>query len=256
MKFIDKYRDLGSWVMKRNKYVLYAVLVAGVVLIITGLVSLWAPESLKLIEERKPVDPYNAMTGHIKEARGIALQLERFTWDEFSAIGLEAPPSELCKIGDTVTTKESSNPISRCKWISLPDMLPRSESAGTLVLYCDTCLKMAERVRLERPLDNAEELYWLELCRQLRSTLKGAAYLATNYKNTNDYIITRISDSISNSDPALKQKYLGKFENKSARYLSSLEELANNLEEAEQSLLQLTNGKLDGEAIPEENTEL
>lgn len=242
--------------MKRHKYVLYAVLVAGVALIIAGLVSLWAPESLKLIEERKPVDPYNALNNHIEKARSIAIQLERFTWDEFSAIGLEAPPSEICQIGESVTTKESFNPSSGCKWISLPEMLPRPESAGTLVLYCDMCLKMAERVRLERPLDNSEALDWLDLCSQLQSTLKGAAHLAMSYKNTNDYILTHIGDSINNSDPTLKQKYLDKFENKSARYLSSLEDLVNNLEGAEQSLLQLTNGKLDGEATPEENTEL
>jgi len=241
--------------MKRYRYILYAVLVAGVTLLLAGLAFMWIPAGLKRIEERKPVDPYDALKGYIDKAHSIALELEDFTWDEFAAIGLEAPPSEICKIGERVTTKESFNQSSGCKWIPLPEMLPRPESAGTLVLYCDMCLKMAERVRLERPLDDSNALQWLELCSQLQSTLKGAVHLAMNYKNTNEYVLTNIGDSINNSDPALKQKHLEKFKNKSAKYLSFLEDLANNLEQAEQVLLQLTNGKLAGEAIPEENAE-
>ncbi|UCH51629.1 MAG: hypothetical protein JSV54_02395, partial [Chloroflexota bacterium] len=82
------------------------------------------------------------------------------------------------------------------------------------------------------------------------------AYLAMNYKNTNEYVLTNLGDSIDNSDPALKKKYLDKFKNKSAKYLSLLEDMVNNLEEAEQALLQLTNGKLDSEPSAEENIEL
>src|SRR4030042_1384000 len=118
------------------------------------------------------------------------------------------------------------------------------------------CSKMAERVGLEKPLDNSESPEWLELCRQLQSTMKGATYLTTKCKNTNEYVLTNLEDSISNSDPALKQKYLDKFKNKSAKYLTSLEDLVNNLEEAEQALLQLTKGQLDSEPPPEENIEL
>lgn len=242
--------------MKRHKYVLYAVLVIGVALIIAGLVSLWAPESLKLIGERKPVDPYDAITGHIKEARSIALQLERFNWDEFNDIGLEALPSEICQIGGSVTTEELFDPSRGCRWIPLSEMLPNPESAGTLILYCDTCSKMAERVRLEKPMGNSESSEWLELCRQLQSTLKGAIYFATKYKDTSEYALINIESSIDNSNPVLKKKYLEKFENKSAKYLSSLEDVISNLDKAEQALLQLTNGKLDVEATPEEDLEL
>ncbi|MBM3120129.1 MAG: hypothetical protein FJ006_11410 [Chloroflexi bacterium] len=241
--------------MKRNRYILYAVLVAGIALLLAGLALALVPKGLIRIEERKPVDPYDAMKSYIKEARGIALELKDFTWDDFAVIGLEAPPSEVCKLGDRVTTKESFDESSGCKWFPLPEMLPRPESAGPLVFYCDTCLKMAERIRLERPSNDSTMLQWLELCSQLQSTLNGAGHLATNYKNTNEYVLTNIGNSIDNSDPGIKQRYLEKFKNKSAKYLSLLEDLANNLEQAEQALLQLTNGKLAGETTPEESAE-
>ncbi|MBM4446362.1 MAG: hypothetical protein FJ023_03290 [Chloroflexi bacterium] len=241
--------------MKRNRYVLHAALVAGVVLLLAGLALLWVPRSLNRIEERKPVDPYDAMKGYIEETRGIALELKDFTWDEFSVIGLEVPPSDVCKLGEYVTTKGSFDESSGCKWIPLPEMLPRPESAGTLVLYCDMSLEMAEKVRATRPSDNSTMPQWLDLCNQLQSTLNGAEHLAMSYKNTNEYVLTNIGDSIGNSDPAIKQKYLDKFKNKSAEYLSLLEDLANNLEQAEQALLQLTNGKLAGETVLEERVE-
>ncbi len=230
--------------MKLNRYVLYAVLVAGVALLLAGLVLVFVPGSLNRIEERKPADPYNAMKGYIKEARGITLQLNDFTWNEFGAIGLEAPPSEVCKLGERVTAKGSSDESSGFKWIPLPEMLPRPESAGPLVLYCDMCLKMAEQIRLERPSDNSNAPQWLELCSQLQSTLKGAGHLATNYKNTNEYVLTNIENSINNSDPTIKQKYLEKFKNKSAKYLSLLDDLIYNLQQAEQMLSQLSSGQL------------
>lgn len=242
--------------MKQHRNILYAALAAGAMLLFAGLAFMWIPGGLKLIEESKPVDPYDALNGNIEKAYSIALKLKDFTWDEFDDIGLEAPPSEICKIGESVTTKELFNPNSGCKWISLPEMLPRPESAGTLILYCDMCSKMAERVGLEKPLDNSESPEWLELCSQLQSTLKGAIYSATKYKDTNEYVLTNLEGSIDNSDPALKKKYLEKFKNKSTKYLSSLEDMVNNLEEAEQALLQLTNGKLDSEPSPEENIEL
>jgi hypothetical protein len=114
---------------------------------------------------------------------------------------------------------------------------------------------MAERVRLERPSDDSTMPQWLELCSQLQSTLNGAEHLAVSYKNTNEYVLTNIGNSIDNSDPAIKQKYLEKFENKSTKYLSLLEDLTHNLEQAKQALSQLTNGKLAGETIPEESAE-
>lgn len=241
--------------MKRNKYILYAVLVAGAVLLIAGLAMVWLPQGLNLVEERKPADPYHAMANYIKEAKSIALQLEDLTWDEFAAAGLEAPPSGVCKLGDRVTTEDLFDKSGGCKWLSLPEMLPRPESAGTLVLYCDTCLKMAERIRLEKQSDNSTMPHWLKLCSQLQSTLNGAQHLAVNYKCTNEYVITNIGNSINNSDPAIRQKYLEKFEDRSAKYLSLLEDLANNLEQAEQVLLQLTDGKLAVGTAPEEGAE-
>ena len=241
--------------MRWNKYALYAVLAAGAVLLLAGLAIVWLPRSLNQIEEHKPVDPYNALTDHIKKAHDTALELKDFTWDEFAAAGLEAPPSGVCKLGDRVTTEELFDKSSGCKWLSLSEMLPRPESAGPLVFYCDTCLKMAERVRLEKPSDDSTMPQWLELCSQLQSTLNGAEHLAVNYKNTNEYVLANIGNSIDNSDPAIKQKYLERFENKSAKYLSLLEDLANNLQQAEEALLELTNGKLAFETVPEESAQ-
>jgi hypothetical protein len=241
--------------MKRNRYVLYAVLVVGGVLLLVGLALVWVPRSLKQVEEHKPADPYDAIKGYIEKARSIALELKDLTWDDFAAIGLEAPPSEVCKLGDRVTEKGSLDASSGCKWLPLPEMLPRPESAGPLVLYCDTCAKMAEQIRLKRPSDNSTIPKWLELCSQLQSTLNGAEHLATNYKNTNEYVLTNIGKSINNSDPAIKQNYSEKFKNKSAKYLSLLDDLVNNLEQAKQALLQLTNGTLSDETTSGEKVE-
>jgi hypothetical protein len=230
---------------------LYAVLAVGAALLLAGLALVWVPESPIRIGETKPADPYNAIKSYIKKAQSMALELEKFTWQEFSTVGLEAPPSEVCKLGERVTAKESFDESSGCKWIPLPDMLPRPESAATLVVYCDKSLEMAEKIRATSPSDNSTMTQWLELCNQLQSTLNGAEHSAMSYKSTNEYVLTNISKSINNSDPAIKQKYLEKFKNKSAKYLSLLEDLANNLEQAEQTLSQLTNGRLADETIPE-----
>ena len=241
--------------MKRNRYALYAVLVIGVTFLLTGLTLMLVPSGLNRTDEHKPVDPDDAMKGHIERAGNIALQLKDFTWNEFAAAGLEAPPSELCKIGESVTTKESFDESSGCKWIPLPEMMPRPESAGILMLYCDKSLGMAEKVRTKRPSNNSNMPQWLELCSELQSTLNAAEHLAMSYKSTNEYVLDNIVNSISNSDSAIKQKYLEKFKNKSAKYLTLLEDLANNLEQAEQALLQLTNGRLANEPILEEGVE-
>ena len=72
--------------MKRNRYILYAVLVAGITLLLAGLVFMLIPGGLKPTEERAPVDPYDALNSHIKKAHSIALGLKDFTWDECSVI--------------------------------------------------------------------------------------------------------------------------------------------------------------------------
>lgn len=229
--------------MKLNKYALYAVLVSGLMLLLAGISLAFFTELIK-IEESKPANPYNALKSYIKQASIAASELKDFTWDEFSNIGLEAPPSEICRLGERVTEKDAFAESSGFKWTPLPEMLPRPESAWPLVLYCDICLKMMEKFRPEMSLDDSTTPQWLELCSQLHSTLKGAQHLATNYKNTNAYVLNNIINSINNSDPKIKQKNLDKFKSKSNRYLSLLQDLVNNLEQAEQALLQLTSGKL------------
>lgn len=240
--------------MKLNKHVLYAVLITGLVLFFTG-ISLVFITGLIKVEERKPVNPYDALKRYIKQASITALKLNDFTWDEFFTIGLEAPPSEICRLGERVTEKGAFKESKGFKWIPLPEMLPRPESARPFVLYCDMCLKMVEGVKPDMSSDGSTTPQWLALCSQLQSTLNGAQYLATNYKNTNTYVLNNISNSINNSDSKLKQKYLEKFKNKSTKYLSLLEDLVNNLQLAEQALLQLTDGKLPSQTITEESTD-
>ncbi len=243
----------------KNNYILHAILVSGVVLLLAGLALLWVPDSLDLItRERKTADPYDELKSYIKKARSIALELKEFKWSEFATIGLEAPPSEVCKLGERVTEKGGLDMNSGSKWIALPELLPRPESADPLVFYCNTCLKMVERIRLQKP-EQPEHFstisQWVELCNQLQSTLSGARYLTQSYKNTNELVLTNIEKSIGNSDLAIRQKYLQGFKNKSARYLSQLGELISNLELAEQILPKLTGEGFAGEVPLKEGAE-
>ena len=199
------------------------------------------PLQLNKVEEDRSAQLHSQLEGHIQKARSIALELEDFTWKEFAAIGLEAPPSEVCMLGDRVTAEGSVDESSGFKWIALPEMLPRQESARPLVVYCDKCLEIAEQVRLTVPSDDSTMPQWLELCHQLQSSLAAAEHLASNYKNTNNYVLTNISNSLSNSDTTIERKYLKKFQNKSAQYLGLLDEFAHHLQQARQVLSQLTN---------------
>ncbi len=91
------------------------------------------------------------------------------------------------------------------------------------------------------PSDNSTLTQWQELCGQLGSNLQGAASLTSNYRNTNSYVVAKLEEGINSSEPVIKQKYLEKFQSKSAKYLSLLDELIKNLQQAEQATLQLTN---------------
>ncbi|HIE17269.1 MAG TPA: hypothetical protein EYP71_03640 [Dehalococcoidia bacterium] len=225
--------------MRQNKHGLFLVFFA---------VAVWlsnaagcVPMQPGQVEEDRFTQLHSRLERHIQKARSIALELEDFTWKEFAAIGLEAPPSEVCQLGDRVTAKGSVDESSSFKWIPLPEMLPRPESARPLVVYCDKCLEIAEQVRLTVPSDNTTMSQWLELCRRLQSSLAAAEHLASNYKNTNNYVLSNVGNSLSNSDAAIERKHLKKFQNKSAQYLELLDEFTHNLQQARQALLQLAN---------------
>jgi hypothetical protein len=237
--------------MKRHRFVLYVILFAGIVLLLSGatfyVYSLvtsrvsHVPTEARMPEEKKLPELYDEVNGSIEKARGTAMELGAFTWNEFAAAGLLPPPGGMCSLGDLIGEKDQFVANPGCKWITLPEMLPRPESAGVLVRYCDISLEMAKKVGDNMPSDNSTLAQWQELCSQLGSDLQGAETLASNYRNTNSYVIAKLEEGINSSDPAIKQKYMEKFQSKSAKYLSLLDELIKNLRQAEQATLQLTN---------------
>jgi hypothetical protein len=247
-------------VMKLNRSVLYAILFAGIVLLLSGVTfyvySLVTsrissvPTEAGTAEEKKLPELYDEVNDSIEKARGIARELGAFNWNEFAAAGLLPPPGGMCSLGDRVGEKAQFVASPGCKWVTLPEMLPRPESAGVLVRYCDISLEMAKKVRDNIPSDNSTLTQWQELCGQLGSNLQGAASLASNYRNTNGYVLTKLEEGINSSEPVIKQKYLEKFQSKSAKYLSLFDELIKNLQQAEQATLQLTNWQFKIFSLP------
>jgi len=236
--------------MKRNRIVLYAVLAAGAVILLAGLAFFLyslAPartsEEASIVEEKGLPELCDEANDYIVKAHAVALELRGFKWDEFSAAGLLPPPGGMCALGDRVGEKEQFDVSTGCKWVTLPEMLPRPESAGVLVRYCEMSLDMMKKVRSAIPSDNSTQPEWQELCIQLQSNLQGAEHLALNYRNTNGYVLTQIEEGMTNSDEAIKKKYLERFQGKSQKYLELLDDLINALQQAEQATSQLAGGQ-------------
>jgi len=237
--------------MKRNKIVLYAILAAGAVILLAGLAFFLyssAPvrtsEEASIVGEKGIPELCDETNEYIVKAHAVALELRDFKWDEFSAAGLLPPPGGMCALGDRVGEKEQFDASSGCKWVTLPDMLPRPESAGVLVRYCEMSLDMMKKVRSAIPTDNSTQPQWQQLISQLQSNLQGAEHLALSYRNTNGYVIAQIEEGMTKSDEAIKKKYLEKFQGKSQKYLGLLDDLINALQQAEQTASQLAGGQL------------
>lgn len=227
------------------RYILYAVLLAGVALLLVGAAFLlWSPgthisKETSQVKEKQLPELSDEVSVHIQKARAAAVELSTLTWDEFADAGLLPPPGGMCALGNRVGEKEQFDETSGCKWMPLPEMLPRPESAGTLVVYCDMSLEMVGKVGAARPSDNSTLTQWLELCHQLQSDLSGGEHLASSYKDTNSFALAKMEEGINKSDAAIIKKYLDKFQGKSAKYLGLLDEFITNFQQAEQAASQL-----------------
>ncbi len=220
------------------------ILVAGLAFFLFSPAPAQPPEVASPVENKGLPELCDEVNNNIVKAQAVASELMEFKWDEFSAAGLLPPPGGVCALGDRVGEREQFDASSGCKWITLPEMLPRPESAGVLVRYCEMSLDIAKKLKAERPSDNSTSPQLQELCRQLQSNLQGAEYLALNYKNTNGYVLAQLEDGINNSDEAIKKKYLEKFQAKSREYISLLDDLINTLQQAEKTTSQLAGEQL------------
>lgn len=205
---------------------------------------------------------HGEMVGHIESVQALASELEDFTWHGFDDIGVQAPPAGLCSLGICIVEKGKADLYDGAGWVPLSEMLPSAERAKLLQVYCDKCLDTADRLRSERPsgergvgaleTEKPEVSEWQELCRQLESTLRGAEYLATSYRNTAEYQLAELEEAMGNSSTSVEEEYLEKFQSTSAEYIGLLDEVMYNLQQAEQASSQLARWQFSVDVLREE----
>ncbi len=236
----------------------YTILLATVALLSGSLIvacSQAEPQS----EEPEFLAFHGEMVGHVESVQSLASELQDFTWRGFDDIGSQAPPAGCCSLGTCIVDKEKADMWAVGAWTPLSEMLPSTERATLLLLYCDKCLDMAEKVISESPFGEPHIVAqktekpavseWQELCSQLESTLMGAEYFALNYRNTAKLQLDEIEEAIANSSADLEDKYLGKFRSLSAEYIGLLDEIMHNLQRAEQVRSQLDNWQFNPSGV-------
>ena len=228
----------------------YTILLATVALLSGSLIvacSQAEPQS----EEPEFLAFHGEMVGHIENVQSLASELQDFTWRGFDDIGSQAPPAGCCSLGICIVEKEKGDMWAVGAWTPVSEMLPSTERATLLLLYCDNCLDMAEKVRSESPFGEPHTVVqktekpgasgYQELYRQVESTLRGAEYFALNYRNTAKLQLDEIEEAIANSSADLENEYLEEFRSLSAEYIGLLDEIIHNLQQAEQVRSQLAN---------------
>jgi len=234
----------------RTGYRPYAFLLATLALLSGSLIvacSQAEPQS----EEPEFLAVRGEMVGHIENVQALASELQDFTWRGFDDIGFQAPPAGCCGLGICIVEEGEGDMYGAGVWTPLTEMLPSAERAALLLLYCDKCLDMAERVMSKGPFGEPHAVVqktekpavseWQELCSQLESMLRGAEYLATNYRNTAKYQLDEIEEGVANSSANVEEEYLEEFQSISAEYIGLLDEVIHNLQQAEQARSQLAN---------------
>lgn len=191
------------------------------------------------------------MQKNIEQARSIALELQRFNWDDFSAIGILCPPGGVCPVGNLPIVERASvakELVDRV--VLLPVRLPSPKTAETYYVQCDNCLKLAREVCSSSPYSKPQNsaassenitAQWQQLCGQLQSALQGAEYLATRDKTiAADYTFPQLFGYFTASDEKVKQKYLEKFTAKFDEYIRLHDELIHNVQQAKQTAIDLS----------------
>ena len=197
-----------------------------------------------------PEQQFSYLCGKMKEsieqAQAVASDLEDFSWNEFSDVGILCPPEGICPVGSLpIVEKKSVTEETLERWVSLVERLPFPQTAKTYSVQCASCLNLADEVCSNSPYNESQErmseagevtlTQWQELCSQLQSALQGAEYLAFRDKTiAAEYTFPQLFAYFTDSDEAVKQKYLDKFIAEFDKYIQLQDELINNLQQAQQ----------------------
>jgi len=190
---------------------------------------------------------------NITEAQSIALELKHFDWSEFSDVGILYPPSGVCPVGELPVVERSSvEPELRPRVVGLLDGLPSPTTAETYSLQCGNSLKLAGvlcsgNFAESVPASENVTASWLQACAQLESALQGAEYLASRDRSiVADYALPKVFADFTVSDEKIKQKYLEKFTARTDEYIRLYDEFIRNMQDARQTVIDLSNGPLPG----------
>src|SRR4030042_1625249 len=88
-----------------KKFNLYNVVILTVAVLLILFTACGQPVSQP---EQEFVDQCGKMQKNIERARSIASELQRFNWNEFSAIGILCPPAGICPVGDLPIVEKAS----------------------------------------------------------------------------------------------------------------------------------------------------
>ena len=223
----------------RTDYKRHAVLFTGLAMLLCALIPSCGQGELPS-GEQESLPLHSQIVGHIANVQDLASELEDFTWHGLDDIGVQGPPAGCCGVGICIVEKGKDIAHHGSTWTTLTEMLPTTERATLLLMYCDKCLDMAEQMQSESPAASG----WQDACRQLESTLRGAKHLASDYRNTAKYQLDEIEEAVANSTPSAQEQYLEEFQSMSARYLGLLDEIIDNLQQAEEARSQLADCQL------------
>ena len=229
-------------VCKRN-----AALLTGLAMLLCALVPSCGQGELPS-GEQKSLPLHSQIVGHIESVQALASELEDFTWQGLDDIGVQGPPAGSCGVGICIVEKGKGIAYDGSTWTTLTETLPTTERATLLLVYCDKCLDIAEKMQSESPAASG----WQDACRQLESTLRGAEHLASDYRNTAKYQLDEIEEAIANSSTSIQEQYLEEFQSISAGYLGLLDEIIVNLQQAEQARSHLASWQLSPQGVGEQ----
>jgi hypothetical protein len=234
-------------IIKMKKFTFYTIITMAALLISFAACSRPASQP-----EQEFFNRCDQMQKNIEQAQAIASELQRFNWNEFSAIGILCPPGGICPVGNLPIVEKASvakELVDRV--VPLPERLPSPKTAETYSVQCDSCLKLAREVCSNSPYNESQAsaagsenitAQWQQLCSQLQSALQGAEYLASRDKTiAADYTFPQLFSYFTASEEKVKQKYLEKFMAKSDEYIRLHDELIQNMQQAKQTALDLSN---------------
>lgn len=176
----------------------------------------------------------------LEVARQMVSQLQGFTWEEFTGIGVVLPPPGVCATGVTYLAEKGAVP-SGLGWVPLTEKLCFQATADNFAVACDNCLALARQGCLsgEGASSDGDGGIWY----RLESALTGATYLVSTHKNVVAYqIIPETRSQLERSSDAVRGKYGSKFETRCDQYLALLDTLVYHLEKAKQ-LVSVLNGE-------------